>query len=101
MPRLHLHDDRLQGARVVGVAGEYLVAQRKAVKSDDNGNAYLLAVGPVIARIAALRLRIALGLAFKIRAGERTSLNYEVRASKASGLEAPQVVQMTSCVDEV
>src|SRR5262245_20197490 len=65
MARLHRGDDGLQRARVMRVAREHLVAERKTVKSDDNSNTYLLAIGPVIARIAALRLRVALGLALK------------------------------------
>ncbi len=54
--------------RVVRIAGEHLVAQRKAIKGDDNRNTDLLAVRPVIARITALRLRIAFGLALEIGA---------------------------------
>ena len=49
VPGLHGGDDRLQGPRVVGVAGEHLVAQRKAVEGHHQRDAHLLAVGPVIA----------------------------------------------------
>ena len=52
----------------MGVAGEYFVAQRKAVEGHDESDAHLLAVGAMIAGIAAPSLRICLGLALKIRA---------------------------------
>ena len=54
--------------RIVGIAGEHLVAQGKAVKGHDQGDAHLLAVGAMIAGIAALRLRIGFCLALKIGA---------------------------------
>src|SRR6202048_3183570 len=68
MPGLHGGYDRLQGSRVVGVAGENLVAQGKAVEGHYQRDTHLLAVGTMIARIAALRLRIGRGVALKIRA---------------------------------
>ena len=68
MSGLHGGHDRLQGSRVVGVAGEDLVAQRKAVKRHDQSDTHLLAVGAMIARIAALRLRVGFRQAFEIRA---------------------------------
>ena len=60
--------DRLQGSRVLGVAGEHFVAQRKAVKRHRQRDANLLAVGAMIAGIAALRLRVGFRQAFEIRA---------------------------------
>ena len=69
VPRLHGGDDGLQGARIVRVAGKHLIAQREAIEGHHKGDADLLAVRPVIARIAALRLRIARRLAFEIGAG--------------------------------
>ena len=53
---------------VVGVAGEHLVAQRKAVEGHDQRDADLLAVGAMIAGIAALGLRVGFRLAFEIGA---------------------------------
>jgi hypothetical protein len=50
------------------VAGEHLVAQGKAVKRHHKGNANLFAVGTVVARITALRLRVRFRLALKIGA---------------------------------
>jgi hypothetical protein len=52
------------------VAGEHFVAQRKAIEGDHQRDAHLLAIGAVIARVAALRLRIALGLPFEVGRGE-------------------------------
>ncbi len=52
----------------MGIAGEHLVAQGKAVEGHDQRDAHLLAVGAMIARVAALRLRVGFGLAFEIRA---------------------------------
>jgi hypothetical protein len=51
----------------MGIAGEHFVAQRKAVEGHDKRDAHLLAVGAMIAGITALRLRICLDLACKIR----------------------------------
>ena len=68
MPGLHGGHDRLQGPRIVGVAGEHLVAQREAVEGHHQGDAHLLAVGAVIAGIAALRLRVGRRLALEIGA---------------------------------
>ena len=48
------------------VAGEHLVAQRKAVEAHLQRDQELLAVGPVIAGIAALRERVPFGLDFEI-----------------------------------
>ena len=48
------------------VAGEHLVAQGEAVKRHHQRDAYLLAVGAVIAGVPALRLWIAFCLAFEI-----------------------------------
>jgi hypothetical protein len=66
MPGLHDGHDRLQGPRVVGVAGEQLVAQGKSVEGHDERDAHLLAVGPMITGIAALGLRVRPGLAFEV-----------------------------------
>src|SRR6202043_192320 len=65
MPSLHGGYDRLQGSRVVGVASEHLVAQWKAVEGHDQCDAYLLAVGAMIAGIAASRLGVCVGLPLK------------------------------------
>jgi hypothetical protein len=51
----------------MGVTGEHFVAQRKAIESDDQSNAHLLAIGAMITGIAALRLRVGFRLAFKNR----------------------------------
>jgi hypothetical protein len=52
----------------MGIAGEHLVAQWKAVEGHDQRDAHLLAVGTMIARIPAPGLRIGLRLALEIRA---------------------------------
>jgi len=52
----------------VGIAGEHFVAQGKAVEGHHQRDAHLLAIGAMIAGIAALRLRICLGLTFKVGA---------------------------------
>jgi hypothetical protein len=52
----------------MGVAGEHFVAQRKAIEGHHKRDAHLLAVGAMIARIAALRLRVRFGLALKVGA---------------------------------
>ena len=68
MPGLHGGYDRLQGPRIMGIAGEHLVAQGKAVEGHDQRDADLLAVGAMIARVAALRLRVGFRLALKVGA---------------------------------
>src|ERR1700756_2956217 len=68
MPGLHSGHDRLQGPRIVGIAGEHLVAQWKAVEGHDQRDAHLLAVWAMVAGIAALGLRVAFRLALKIGA---------------------------------
>ena len=49
VPGLHRRHDRLKRPRIMGVAGEHLVAERKAVEGHDQRDADLLAIGPVIA----------------------------------------------------
>jgi hypothetical protein len=68
--RLHGGDDRLQGPRIVGVAGEHLVTQRKAVERHHQRDQDLLAVAAMIAGMAALGLRVGLRQAFEIGAGD-------------------------------
>jgi hypothetical protein len=58
MSGLHDRHDRLQCPRVMGSAGKHLVAEGKTVKGDDKRDQDLLAIGPMIARVAALRLGI-------------------------------------------
>ena len=72
VPRFHGGHDRLQGLCVVDVAGEHLVAQRKAVKGHDKGDQDLLAIRAMIAGIAALRLRVRFRLALVGRDGPRS-----------------------------
>jgi hypothetical protein len=78
MAGLHGGHDRLQGPRVVGVAGEHLVAQRKTVEGHDQRDAHLLAVGTMIARIAAPGLRVGFCLALEIGAGDVVEQHFVV-----------------------
>src|ERR1700757_1390393 len=68
MPGLHGGHDRLQGPRIVGIAGEHLVAQRKAIEGHHKRDAHLLAVWAMVAGITTLGLGIAFRLALKIGA---------------------------------
>ena len=68
MPGFHGRYDRLQGLRIVGVTGEHLIAERKAVEGHDQRDADLLAVGAVIAGIAALGLWVPFRQSFEVRA---------------------------------
>lgn len=52
----------------MSIAGEHFIAEWKAIEGHDQRNTDLLAVGPMIAGIAALRQRIGFGLAFEERA---------------------------------
>lgn len=69
MTGFHRVDDGLQRAAVVGIAGEHLVAQREAVEGHHQGDADLLAIGPVVAAVAATGQLVALGLALEVGAG--------------------------------
>jgi len=68
MTGLHGCHDRLQGLRIVGIAGEHLIAKRKAIEGHHQGNQDLLAVGPMVPTVAALGLGIALRETLEIRA---------------------------------
>ena len=68
----------------MGVAGEHLVAERKAVEGHDQGDAHLLAVGAMIAGIAALRLRVRFGLALEIGAGHIVEQHFVLHREQLS-----------------
>ena len=55
-----------QGGAVLGIAGEHLMGDRKAVAIDNEADHHLLAVRTMVARIAALRLRVGQGLALEV-----------------------------------
>jgi hypothetical protein len=61
-----MRDDVLHRGHVGPVAGEHLEGQRQALGRADQTDAHLFAVAALIARVAALGLRIALGLAFEV-----------------------------------
>jgi hypothetical protein len=58
MPGLRGRDNRVQRPRIVGIAGEHLVSERKTVKGDDKRDQHLLAIGTMMTRVAPLRLRL-------------------------------------------
>src|SRR6266852_1152972 len=57
----HLLDDRFDRGDVVTVAGEHFIIHRQPFARHHQRDADLFAIGPVIATVAALRERIALG----------------------------------------
>jgi hypothetical protein len=65
---LHGLKHLLQGRHISSVALEDFVGERKPFRGDNQRDDDLLAVGPVIARVAALGLLDFLGLAFKVGA---------------------------------
>ena len=67
--RLHRSHDLFHGGHVGAIAGEHFVAQRHPLAGDHQGDADLFAVGPMIAAVAALGQRVALGQAFEVGAG--------------------------------
>ena len=69
---------------ILGVAGEHLVGDRKAVAIDHQGDHHLLTIRPVIARVAALGLGIALTLAFEIGRGEIVEIDRGVEIEQAA-----------------
>jgi hypothetical protein len=84
VPRLHGGHDHLQGLGVVGVAGEHLIAEREAVEGHDKRNAHLCAVGAMIARIAALRLRVRFRQAFEIGARDVVEQHFVLNREQLS-----------------
>src|SRR6185369_9103824 len=64
---LHRIDDGLERFRIVAIALENFVAQRQSVLGDDQTDADLRTIGPMIARMAALGHWIGRALAFEIR----------------------------------
>ena len=65
-PLLQRRQHLVHGGAILAIAIEDLVGLRKPVAVQDQPHNHLLAVGPVIARVAALGLRILRALAFKV-----------------------------------
>ena len=65
---LHRGDNLLQRRRIVAIAGEHFVTERQPAPRHHQTDADLLAVGPMVARVAALGQRIGVGLALEVRA---------------------------------
>jgi hypothetical protein len=85
MAGLHGAHDGLHGLGVVRVAGEHLVAQREAVEGHHQSDADLLAVGAVIAAVAALRQRVGLRLALEVGAGHVVQQHLVVDRKQLAG----------------
>ena len=62
----HRHERR----RVAAVAGPRFLARREAVAVDDQADRQLLAIGPMVARVAALGLGVVIQAALEIGAGQ-------------------------------
>ncbi len=62
--------DRLHGRNVGAVAIECLIAERKAFAVDDERNYHLLAVGTMVARVAAAYHRVLFRGPLHVRAGQ-------------------------------
>ena len=60
----------IERSGVVAIAGEDFVRPGKAVAVEDQAHYYLFAVGALVARVAALGLRIARGQTFEVGRGE-------------------------------
>ncbi len=75
-----------QRGRIIAIAGEDLIAQRHAAAAHHQGDVDLLAVRPMIARIAPLGLRVLLRLAFKVRAGHVVQQQIVVQFEQLSEL---------------
>ena len=76
---LHQPHHRFQRGHVGAVALEDLVAERKALRVHDQRNHQLFAVGPVIARVAALHHRVVFRRALHIAAGQVVEQHIELR----------------------
>ena len=63
---LHRGDDLLHGGHVGAIAGKHLIAERDAVARHHQADANLLAVGPMVAAVAAAGERVALGLTLEV-----------------------------------
>jgi hypothetical protein len=67
---LHGCDDRLHRCRIVPLAGEDFVAQRKAVLRHHQSDADLRSIAATVAAVATLRHWTARHLALEVRAGD-------------------------------
>jgi hypothetical protein len=67
---LHRPHDLFHGGDVHSVAVEDLVAERDPLPGDHQSDADLLAVGPVVPAVAALRLRVPCGQALEVGTGD-------------------------------
>ena len=77
----HAHD-RFQARHIRAVAAEGFVAQGKTFGVDDERDHHLLAVGPMVARVAPLQQRVLLGLAFHVGAGQVVKQHVELGAEQ-------------------
>jgi hypothetical protein len=80
---LHHRDHGLDGGHVGGIAGEDFVADGQPLGRDDQADVDLLAIGPLVARVAALRLFVSLGFALKISARHIVKQELELDAEPA------------------
>src|ERR1035438_4729450 len=75
---LHHAQNRLHGGDVGTIPIESFVAEGKTFTVDDRRFSYLLAVGPMIPRVAAPHHRIVLRCPFHIRAGQVVEQDIEL-----------------------
>ena len=90
-------DHLFQRGRVVAIAGEDFVAQRHAAAAHHQGDVDLLAVRPMIARIAPLRLRVLLRLTFKVGAGHVVQQQVVVELEQLSRASPSGVSPAPAC----
>ena len=69
---------------VLGIAGKHLVSDGKAVAIDHQSDHDLLAVGTMIARVAALGLGVAGAHAFEISRGEIVEIDRDIEIEQAA-----------------
>ena len=74
----------LQGGGIMRVAGKHFVAQRKPIEGDHQRDTHLLAIGAVIARVAALRVRVGCRFALRSRSGDVVEQHFVVDREELS-----------------
>src|SRR6185312_2951047 len=80
---LHQLDDLLDGGDVGPIAIEDFISQRQPLGCDDQPDTDLFAIRALVAAVAALGLRVARTLAFKVSAGDVIQQELEALAKEA------------------
>ena len=82
----------------MGIAGEHLIAERETVKGHNERDADLLAVGAMIAGVAALGQRVGLRLALEIGAGHIIEQHFVLNRKQLCRSALTNALRVPICV---